>query len=94
MLVRFWEAQRAATENAARMANAACRYALSFNRGWLDLWDSYLDDYLDPPKRFVNAQTRLHRASFRSLSGEYATARQPRHKGDARCPVRSESDEG
>ena len=29
------------------------------NRGWLDLWDSYLDDYLDPPKRFVKESKQL-----------------------------------
>ena len=54
------EAQRAATENATRMANAACHYAVSVNRAWLDLWDSRIDDYLELPKRFVNAQTDLH----------------------------------
>ena len=57
-------AQRAATKNAARMANAACHYAVSLNRGWLNLWDSYLDDYLDPPKHFVNAQTAFIEQAF------------------------------
>jgi len=60
----FLEAQRAATENATRMANAACHYALSINRSWLDLWDSRINDYLDFPKRFVNAQTELIEQAF------------------------------
>ncbi|MGB9164831.1 MAG: hypothetical protein WCC41_10315 [Rhodomicrobium sp.] len=46
------------------MANAACHYALFLNRGWLDLWDSYLDVYLDAPKRFVNAQTACIEQAF------------------------------
>ena len=46
------------------MANAACHYALFLNRGWLDLWESYLDDYLDAPKRFVNAQTACIEQAF------------------------------
>ena len=57
-------AQRAAAENATRMANAACHYALSLNRAWLDLWDSRLDDYLDLPKRFVSAQTDFIEQAF------------------------------
>jgi hypothetical protein len=53
------EAQRAATENASRIANAACHYAMSVNKSWLALWDTHLDQYLELPKRFVNAQTDL-----------------------------------
>ena len=53
------EAQRAATENASRIANAACHYAMSVNKSWLELWDTHLDQYLELPKRFVNAQTDL-----------------------------------
>jgi hypothetical protein len=60
----FLEAQRAATEHATRMANAACHYALSLNRAWVDLWDSRLDDYLEFPKRLVNAQTDLIEQTF------------------------------
>jgi len=56
--------QRAATENATRMANAACHYALSVNHAWLELWDSNLDDYLELPKRFVNAQTDFIERAF------------------------------
>ena len=82
--------QRAATENATRMANAACHYALSVNHAWLELWDSHLDDYLELPKRFVNAQTDLHRASFRSLSGKYAETGQSCYKSHARSPVRGD----
>ncbi len=51
------DAQLAATENATRMANAACHYALSVNRAWLDLWDRHLGDYLELPKRFMSVQT-------------------------------------
>ena len=46
------------------MANAACHYALFLNRGWLDLWDSYLDVYLDAPKRFADAQTAFIEQAF------------------------------
>ena len=58
------EAQRAATENATRMANAAYHYALSVNRAWLDLWESRVDDYLELPKRLVNAQTDFIEQAF------------------------------
>jgi hypothetical protein len=50
------EAQRAATESASKMATAACHYAISINRAWLDLWDSHLNEYLDLPKRLADAQ--------------------------------------
>ncbi len=75
------EAQRAATENATRMANAAFHYALSINRTWLDLWDSRLDEYLDLPKHFVDAQTNFvehafdhYQESMQKLSGLAAKA--------------------
>ncbi len=58
------DAQRAATENATRMANAAFRYALSINRAWLDLWDSRVDEYLELPKRFAHAQTDFIEHAF------------------------------
>ena len=58
------EFQRAATENATRMANAACHYALSLNRASLDLWGSRLDECLDLPKRFVKAQTDFIEQAF------------------------------
>jgi len=58
------EAQRAATENATRMTNAAYHYALSVNRAWIDLWDSRVDDYLELPKRFVDAQTDFIERAF------------------------------
>jgi hypothetical protein len=51
------EAQRAATENATRIANAACHYALSVNKAWIELWGNRLNEYLELPKRFVNAQS-------------------------------------
>jgi hypothetical protein len=53
------EAQRAATENATRIANAACHYALSVNKAWIELWGNRLNEYLELPKRFVNAQTEF-----------------------------------
>ena len=58
------EAQRAATENATRMANAACHFALSVNKAWLELWDSRLGDYLEIPKRLANAQTDFIEQAF------------------------------
>jgi hypothetical protein len=58
------QAQRAATENASKMANAACHYAISINRAWLDLWDSRLNAYLDLPKRFVDAQADFLEHAF------------------------------
>jgi hypothetical protein len=58
------EAQRAATENAARMTNAACHYAMSVNKSWLELWDAHLDQYLELPKRFAHAQTDFLQQAF------------------------------
>ena len=58
------EVPRAATENAMRMTNAAYHYALSVNRAWIDLWDSRVDDYLELPKRFVDAQTDFIEKAF------------------------------
>ena len=58
------EAQRAATENASRIANAACHYAISVNKNWLELWRVYLDQYLELPKRFAHAQTDFIREAF------------------------------
>lgn len=58
------QAQRAATENASKMANAACHYAISMNKAWLELWDSRLNDYLELPKRFVAAQTDFMEHAF------------------------------
>ncbi len=58
------DAQRAAAENAARMANAAGHCALSLNRAWIDLWDRHLDEYLEFPKRFWDAQTDFVEQTF------------------------------
>lgn len=58
------DAQRAATENASKMANAACHYALSVNRAWLDIWDSRLNEYFELPKQFVEAQTDFMEHAF------------------------------
>ncbi len=75
------EAQRATTENATRMANAAFHCAVSINRAWLDLWDNRLDEYLDLPKRFLDAQTDFvehafdhYQESMQKLSGLAAKA--------------------
>ncbi len=58
------DAQRAATQNATRIASAACHYALSVNRAWLESWDSRVNDYMDFPTRFINAQTDLIEQAF------------------------------
>jgi hypothetical protein len=58
------EAQRAATENASKMATAACHYAISINRAWLDLWDSRLNEYIEWPKRLANAQADFLEHAF------------------------------
>jgi hypothetical protein len=58
------EAQRAATENASRIANAACHYAVAVNKSWLELWDTHLDQYLELPKRLAHAQTDLIQRAF------------------------------
>ena len=50
-------AQRAAAENATRIANAACHYALFVNKAWVELCGDRLNAYLELPKRFVNAQS-------------------------------------
>ncbi len=75
------DAQRAATENATRMANAAFHYAVSVNRTWLDLWDNRLDEYFDLPKQFVDVQTEFiehafdhYQESMQKLSGLAAKA--------------------
>jgi hypothetical protein len=58
------QAQRAATENASKMANAACHYAISINRAWLDLWDNRVNEYLDWPKRLAHAQADFLEHAF------------------------------
>ena len=58
------EAQRAAAENATRIANAASHYALSVNKIWLELWGNRLDKYLQFPKRFVDVQTDFMKEAF------------------------------
>ena len=60
----FIEAQRTATENACRMANAAYKYAFSVNRAWLDLWGNRLPEYLARPKRFADMQTDFFERAF------------------------------
>jgi len=51
------EAQRAAAENATRVAKAAWDNALSINKAWMELWDNRLNEYLHLPKRLMIAQT-------------------------------------
>ena len=53
------DAQRAATENATRVAKAAWENALSANKAWIELWDNRFNEYLELPKRFVDAQTEF-----------------------------------
>ncbi len=58
------DAHRAATENTTKIANAACHYALSVNRTWLELWQGHLDEYLELPKRVMDAQTDFFEHAF------------------------------
>ena len=51
------ESQRAAAENAARMASTACHYSMSMNRACLEFWSRHLAQYTELPKRFADAQT-------------------------------------
>ena len=53
------DAQRAATENATRVAKAAWDNALSVNKAWMELWNNCFNEYLELPKRFVDAQTKF-----------------------------------
>src|SRR5208337_2881762 len=70
------DAQRAAAENAARMAGTACHYAMSVNRAWLNFWSNHLTQYTEIPKRFADAQTDFverafdhYQESIKQLSG-------------------------
>ena len=58
------EAQRAAAENAARMATTACHYTMSLNRAWLDFWSKHLTQYTELPKRFADAQSDFVERAF------------------------------
>lgn len=58
------DAQRAAAENAARMASAACHYTMSLNRAWLEFWSKHLTQYTELPKRFADEQTEFVRRAF------------------------------
>jgi hypothetical protein len=58
------QAQRAAAENASKVTSAALHYAISVNRAWLEVWDGRLNDYLELPKRFVDAQTDFLEHAF------------------------------
>lgn len=90
------EAQRAATENANRMVNAACHYTLSINRAWLDLWDSRLSEYMEFPKRLMDAQTSFlenafdhYQESMQKFGGLAAKARD-----EAQTVLRETEEEG
>ncbi len=61
---KILEAQRTAAENAAHMASTACRYAMSMNRAWLNLWNNQLSHYTQLPERFVDAQTHFVEQAF------------------------------
>ncbi len=58
------DVQRAAAENASKVANAAWHYAFSINRAWIDLWDSRLPNYLELPKRFALVQSDFFEQAF------------------------------
>ncbi len=58
------DAQRAAAENAARMASTACHYTMSVNRAWLEFWSKHLTQYTELPKRFADAQTDFMEQAF------------------------------
>jgi Phasin protein len=58
------DAQRAAAENAARMASTACQYTMSLNRAWLEFWSKHLTQYTELPKRFADAQTDFMKRAF------------------------------
>jgi len=58
------DAQRAAGENAARMAGTACHYAMSVNRAWINFWSNHLGQYTEIPKRFAEAQTSFMERAF------------------------------
>ncbi len=58
------EAQRLATENASRFANAACHYAESLNKHWLEFWDTHLDQYVELRKSLAHAQNDFIQQAF------------------------------
>ncbi len=58
------DAQRAAAENAARMASTACHYTMAVNRAWLEFWSKHLTQYTELPKRFADAQTDFMERAF------------------------------
>lgn len=58
------DAQRAAAENAARMASTCCHYTMSVNRAWLEFWSKHLAQYVEIPKRFAEAQTDFVERAF------------------------------
>jgi hypothetical protein len=58
------EAQRAAAENAARMATTACHYTMSLNRAWLEFWSKHLTQYTELPRRFADAQSDFVRQAL------------------------------
>ncbi len=58
------DAQRAAAENAARMASTACHLTMSVNRAWLEFWGKHLTQYTELPKRFADAQSDFMQRAF------------------------------
>jgi hypothetical protein len=61
---RLLDAQRAAAENAARMASTACHYTMSMNRAWLSLWSNQLSHYSEIPERIAEAQAGFMQQAF------------------------------
>ncbi|MGO9459345.1 MAG: phasin family protein [Rhodomicrobium sp.] len=58
------DAQRAAAENAARMAGTTCHYAMAVNRAWLNFWSNHLTQYTEIPKRLADAQSDFVERAF------------------------------
>ncbi|SRR5579883_317015 len=53
------QAQLEAAENATRIAGAACNYAVSVNRAWLELWTNSITQFTHLPRRLADMQREL-----------------------------------
>jgi Phasin protein len=80
------EAQRAAAENAAKIAGATCHYAMSWNRAWLNFWSNHLSQYTELPRRFADVQTDFMEQAFdhyqRSIQELGVLASQMQHEAE------------
>ncbi len=61
---KLLDAQRAALQNATRMGSAACHFAMSMNRSWLNFWNSHISQFTEFPERFAQAQTGFMEEAF------------------------------